>query len=271
MADVWVWRVAAVPGLELLRAQFSTVTGFQREVHESLSIGVLERGGELYEHRHGRDAAAAGDITFVNAMEPHASKSATPEGFAYRAFQPDPGLFSALMLEVTDRDALPAFRAPVVHDPDLAARLVALHYDLEAGTDDLETGVRVRGLLWTLLERYGDARLEAVTRGSGGVRLAVEYLDAHLAERVTLEQLAALSGASPFHFARAFAATVGVPPHVYLTNRRVERAKALLRAGYPPATVALEVGFFDQSHLNRAFRRFVGVPSGAYQQAARSS
>lgn len=255
----------------MLRAQF-TDSGFEREVHEPLSIGVLERGGELYQHRHGRDEAGVDDISFVNPMEPHASSAATPEGFAYRAFQPDPALLETVALEVTGQRANVAFRAPVVRDPGLARRLIDLHRDLEAGATHLETGVRVRAMLAVLIERYADVKLEpACSAEQAAARVAADYLEANLARNVRLEELAVLGGVNPFHLARSFTAVLGVPPHVYLTARRVERAKALLRAGHSPAAVALEVGFFDQSHLNRQFKRLVGVPSSAYQRATRVS
>ena len=68
---------------------------------------------------------------------------------------------------------------------------------------------------------------------------------------------------------RAFRKQVGVPPYAYLLNCRVERARTLLASGVPPAEAALEVGFGDQSHLNRFFRRFVGTTPGAYRRSQR--
>ena len=63
---------------------------------------------------------------------------------------------------------------------------------------------------------------------------------------------------------RAFRAAYGLPPHAYLTNLRVQRARELLDAGLRPAEVAAHVGFTDQAHLTRHFKRVVGVPPGAY-------
>jgi AraC family transcriptional regulator len=86
------------------------------------------------------------------------------------------------------------------------------------------------------------------------------YLDEHLAEPVALADLAAVARASVFHFARQFRAAVGEAPHQYLIRRRVERAQDLLRdGGLPPAQVAAAVGFVDQSHLTRHFKRLTGL------------
>ncbi|MEU8530932.1 AraC family transcriptional regulator, partial [Streptomyces sp. NPDC048629] len=84
--------------------------------------------------------------------------------------------------------------------------------------------------------------------------------------RRTLERLAAELGTSPFALLRAFRETYGMPPHTWLTDARVRRARRLLDAGTPPAEAAVAVGFTDQPHLNRHFTRSVGVPPGAYQR-----
>jgi AraC-like DNA-binding protein len=127
--------------------------------------------------------------------------------------------------------------------------------------------VRLRAALLTLLQRYGDLLWQPKKPEQSAIGVVREYLEAHLSQNTSLEQLASLVQLSPFHLAKTFASVVGVPPHVYLTARRVERAKYLLRQGENPSIVALEVGFFDQSHLNKKFKHLVGVTSAVYQQA----
>jgi AraC-like DNA-binding protein len=87
-----------------------------------------------------------------------------------------------------------------------------------------------------------------------------------MAEPPTLERLAADLGTSPFALLRAFRHTYGMPPHTWLTDARVRRARQLLDEGTAPAQAAADVGFTDQSHLSRHFSRIVGVPPGAYQR-----
>jgi AraC-like DNA-binding protein len=87
----------------------------------------------------------------------------------------------------------------------------------------------------------------------------------------TLERLAADLGTSPFALLRAFRDAYGMPPHTWLTDARVRRARLLLDAGSPPAEAAVAVGFADQPHLNRHFTRIVGVPPGAYQRERRDA
>jgi AraC-like DNA-binding protein len=96
------------------------------------------------------------------------------------------------------------------------------------------------------------------------VRRAIELLRERLVETVTLDALADHAGIDKFHLCRAFRAQVGLPPHAYLTRLRIMRAKQLLAAGVRPSEIAPRVGLYDQSQLNRHFRRIVGTTPGAY-------
>lgn len=97
------------------------------------------------------------------------------------------------------------------------------------------------------------------------------FLDAHLAEAVSLDQLVALTGVSKEHLVRSFTADFGLPPHAYQINARVERAKQMLLLGVTISDVAVSLGFHDQSHFTRHFRRIVGVPPGHFAGARRGA
>ena len=96
------------------------------------------------------------------------------------------------------------------------------------------------------------------------------YIEKHLTERIQLADLAAAAGLSVYHFAREFKRSVGVSPHFYVTRLRVEKAQELLgRTDLPLSDVALVSGFFDQSHLARRFREFVGATPAEYRWSQR--
>lgn len=96
------------------------------------------------------------------------------------------------------------------------------------------------------------------------VRRALEYLRSRLSDTFTLEDLAEYADLDKFHLCRAFRAQMGIAPHAYLTHLRVVRAKELLKSGVRASEVAPRVGFYDQSQLNRHFRRIVGTTPARY-------
>ena len=92
------------------------------------------------------------------------------------------------------------------------------------------------------------------------------YMDKRLAEPLNLQALADEAALSKYQLIRRFKAETGITPWQHLIQKRIERAQELLEEGKSAAQVALETGFYDQSHMNRAFREETGLTPGKYQQ-----
>jgi len=99
---------------------------------------------------------------------------------------------------------------------------------------------------------------------------ATDFMQAHLGDSLTLAELASATGLSPSHFARRFKVTTGMPPHQFLMQLRVERAKRMLCGGTSIIEIALACGFTHQEHMTRIFRRAVGVTPAAYRRSVQS-
>lgn len=96
-----------------------------------------------------------------------------------------------------------------------------------------------------------------------------EYVDAHLSSRLDVQALARIVGLSASHFSRAFQKAVGVPPHRYVVQCRVIRAKELLSTTRLSLTeIALSSGFSDHSHFSRRFHEFTGVAPRDFRRLA---
>jgi transcriptional regulator of acetoin/glycerol metabolism len=111
---------------------------------------------------------------------------------------------------------------------------------------------------------------EATVPRRGGLppalaRRVCDYIETHFDRRISLDSLAAMTGLSRDHFARAFHQSVGMPPHSYLLRRRLDHVEQMLReTQLPLSQIAQATGFSDQSHLARHFRRQTGMsPSHA--------
>jgi AraC-like DNA-binding protein len=104
-------------------------------------------------------------------------------------------------------------------------------------------------------------------RCSAHVTRARALLDERFTETIDLEALATHARLDKFRLCRAFREQVGMPPHAYVTHRRIARAQALLARGMPQAEVAASVGFYDQSLMHRHFKRIVRLTPGAFARA----
>jgi AraC family transcriptional regulator len=99
----------------------------------------------------------------------------------------------------------------------------------------------------------------------GALRRVRTYIDDHIGERISLDELASQAGVSRFHFARQFRLSTGESAMGYLRRMRIERSKSILQTrGSTIAEVAARLGFSDQSHFTRIFGRLVGVSPGSF-------
>ena len=96
---------------------------------------------------------------------------------------------------------------------------------------------------------------------------ALRYLLKNYSTSITVQDMADISGRSPFQMIRAFRKEFGVTPHALLIKIRIMRATALLNQGLPIAEVAVDVGFFDQTHFTRHFKRMHGITPGKFLKA----
>lgn len=257
-------RPAALPGLTWLRAEHSRQR-FGRHSHEEYALGVITAGALGFDYRGSRHVAAVGELNLVIPGEPHTGEPAGLEPWSYRMLYLAPERLSQAASQLAGRAAgLPHFGPGVLRDATLASALLQLHAGLEAGDmPALEAESRLLALLAAWIARHGQVA-PAARRWQPDLAPVRDYLEAHWADRPTLIQLAALAGLSPYRLLRAFARQFGLPPHAYLLQRQVREARRRLEAGEPPAQAALACGFADQSHLNRHFKRALGMTPGQY-------
>jgi AraC family transcriptional regulator len=128
-------------------------------------------------------------------------------------------------------------------------------------------------LAYRLVTRFAAVAAHAVgARGALNPRAFRDvnaYIEQHLDERLSLDELARVAGVSRFHFARQFRLRTGESPMGFLLRVRIERGKSLLREGAASVgNVAAALGFADQSHFTRTFKRLVGVPPSEYKNGA---
>lgn len=262
------WTPHELRGVELLHAHYIEQR-FAPHVHEGFVFTVIEQGAQSFRHRGSDHLAPAGSMVLINPDELHTGSRAHEQGWRYRGFYPDNHLMVGVLAELgLDTGGLPSFADSVLHDPQLHRMFAELHRLLDSRASALQQQTAWREAILTLFQRH--ARLpspQAPGREPQVVARAKELLSSCLAAPPSLEQLARAVNLSPFHLARVFRRATGLPPHAWLMQRRLERARGLLKDGCAPLSVAMQLGFADQSHLSRQFKQTYGVGPGAYRKA----
>ncbi|CAM5390109.1 AraC family ligand binding domain-containing protein [Thauera mechernichensis] len=250
-------------GIELYRAHIVR-HHFDAHTHEAYGFGVIEHGVERFRLAGSDHLAAPGSIVLMNPDALHTGRAETEQGWAYSMIYIDPDLLAR-----ASGDTQWWFSSAVVDDdPVRARRLTALLHALWREADPLA----IDSLLLLLVrELQPHARSPAPARAEKAhcFNRVIDYMRAHLGERITLEALASVAGLSPFHFLRCFRDQHHVTPQQMLMALRLFEAKQGLAAGKAPAEVAADVGLADQAHLTRAFARRYGVTPARYQRQVR--
>lgn len=267
---VRVYRLEPPYHAEIVHAHY-VEHRFVRHAHEHFVVGIVEEGIQQYTYRGARHTTPPGRVFFVNGDEPHTGEPATTDGYVYRTLCLAPEALRQLTLDITNRNDLPYLDGTVIADYQLFAELQRLHRAVAANARAMHSESLLLSVVRCLLERHAENRRQVLTSGkeSSVVRQVREYLEAHYSEDISLTQLGTLTSRSPFHLARAFSKSVGLPPHAYLESIRIRRARELLKAGMSVVDTALEIGYPDQSHFTHRFRRQTGFTPGRYRIAAK--
>lgn len=263
--------LAITPGRAGLQVDLVETPGGRVELRPLADLRIRVHSGEPVQGICGaqRFVYTRGDVDIVAAGQADSWHEDGPGRSVVLRFAP-------ALLERTALEAgLPPGRAALqprhqFQDAHLAHIAWALEAERQAGSpngrlyaESLGTALAVH-----LLGRYTLARKAPPGLSPAQLRRVVDYIENRLDEDLSLPVLAGVAHSSVSHFKTLFKRSLGLPVHAYVMQRRVERARALLRQGQLPASqVALAAGFAHQSHMARAMRRVLGVSPGTLRAA----
>lgn len=249
--EITAWR-PNVPGIhEVFHARFTT-HAYPRHTHDAWTLLIVDDGMVRYDldrHEHG---ALRSLVTLLPPGVPHDGRSVRPEGFRKRVLYLDSDTLTGVGAAVDH---------PSLEDPVLRQRIHQLHQSLR--TEDLEAQSRFALIRDRLHQHLGGAEPPPPAPRSIADRLR-DLLDAHLPHTPGLAEAAAELDVHPVSLVRAFSREFGIPPHRYVTGRRLELARRHLLAGHPAAEAATLAGFYDQAHLTRHFTKLLGIGPARY-------
>jgi AraC-like DNA-binding protein len=254
MPREWVraWK-PAVPGIhEVFHARFVD-HAYPPHTHDTWTLFIVDEGSIRYDLEAKHRGAAGARVTILPPHVVHDGRAATGAGFRKRVLY--------VGTEVLDERLIGrAVDDPDIEDPALLRRLHELHRVLQHPDRGLEAEEILALATTRLRKRLGDRTTEIGNRPGDEVAADLrDLLDEHRFEQLTLAEAGVLLHVSPAHLVRCFTRAFGIAPHRYLLARRIDAARQRLLNGEPVAQVATNVGFHDQAHLTRHFKRHVGT------------
>ncbi len=232
---------------------------FPRHAHDQFGIGVMVCGGHASWSGGGMVEAGPGDVIAVSPNELHDGKPITG-GRSWKMLYVEPSTIAGTVgAEMAAREIQFAVRSA----PCLASAILRV-FDALSDGDLLAAQEGLTGLFADLLapsKPIGDRVHSAAT-----LRVLQRIHD-QVDVPPPLDEVASLMGMGRTGALRRFRRETGSTPHEYATQIRLRRARRALASGESPASVAIGLGFADQSHMTRAFARQFGLPPGRYQSS----
>ncbi|NPV91077.1 MAG: AraC family transcriptional regulator [Firmicutes bacterium] len=236
---------------------------YRKHSHEEYSLGLVEAGSTRFWFE-GRDFRVdPGELILIPPQTLHSCSPQDQENWSYCMFFIQPGWVQGM----TRDTGLEIGRRVLLHpDGRMVRELVEA---MVGGATPLEKEEGLISVFSRILgSPEGELKCEAV-RGPGHPRLkqVKELLDESFLDKVTLDTLERVSGLNRFYLVRAFKAEYNLPPHAYQTLLRVNYAKRILLGPGRIPDIAINAGFYDQSHFTKVFKQYTGVTPESYQKS----
>ncbi|MCP1437006.1 AraC-like DNA-binding protein [Erwinia persicina] len=253
-------------GIESVHAHFCG-HAYDPHDHDEMLVGVTHMGVQRFNCHRRLHTSTPGQIMLIEPGAVHDGHAPNPEGFTYSMlYLPQSWLNTQLQRrglgEISALEA--AFRSTLMQDDRLNLTIQQAFSTIHGAEGRLARDQNLDRLV-DLLSRHLHGRPSAAQDLCGMLRVR-DFLHESMTSDIGLDDVALAVGLDRFRLTRQFKQAFGQSPHAYLVRLRLKTARALLAQGCHPAQAAAQVGFADQSHLGRWFRRAYRITPAAYQQ-----
>jgi len=260
----WVRHTEPIDGMKRIEARFHG-KAYAMHRHDTYAVGSTLAGVQSFNYRRSRRDSLPGHTIVLHPDEAHDGQAGTDEGFQYRMIYVEPALFQAVL----QGRALPFIEGGVTTDSRLAAATRNLLQDVEAPLEPLEYSEAIAELALALETVAGTP----ARRPKGdflAAQRAHDYLHAHRAQVITLDDLEAATGRDRWSLSHDFRMFYGTSPYRFQTMRRLDMVRCMLVRRTSLADAAAAAGFADQSHMTRHFAKTFGLTPGRWLRIAAS-
>lgn len=261
-----ILKLKNIGTIQLLEASF-VKHSFNKHFHEEFCFGVIQSGVLDFNYMGEKISANKGTINLCNPGEVH--DGFTKDGWSYKMFYVDTKLMSELSSSISGKkNDIPFFKYGVIEDVVLASKIEKLHTVLfDEYSFTIEKEEMFLSVVTQFIKKHADSfiPIEKLYKNKELIQKSLEYINDNLSSELTVSQLSNLANLSLYYYIRLFKEEIGLTPKEYILQQRVNKVKELILKGLPLSHIALECGFYDQSHMIKYFKAYTGLSPSIYK------
>ncbi len=250
-----------------LRYSVNTGACYKKHTHREFSVGVVDGGGmSEYCHRNEKQTIYRGSTVMINPEEAHSCNPARGTNWSYKMLYVDPDWLTNLQRSLSGSkiDTYQPFQKNRSDCPRLYEDfqyLVRSLVENESSIAQEEIAVEFFSRLY--LKYSNGHSVEKASKNA--LDIAFQFISDNFDKNLSIPEIAKISGMSEYYLIHSFRKRYGITPHAYQIVLRINRAKQLLKNGEKIASIATDLGFADQSHFHRNFKKIVAATPGQYK------
>jgi len=261
------WRDDALPFIEARAIADGREVCYSRHSHAHFSIGAITAGRSIYVHEHAQFEVTAGTVVLMNPGDVHACNPIDDQPWSYLMLYVETPWLTDLQHQLGFSAELEFRRFATTHlnDPQLFRDLQRLYATLVDDLPDVLCKQSAAVEFFSDLQRRLNPIEQPLREPNVKLERAAGFIREHCTALLSLDDICNAAQLSPSYLIRAFKQHYGMTPHAFLVNQRIQFARERLRSGQLIADVALEAGFADQAHFQRAFKQHLAATPGQYR------
>jgi len=261
------WRDDALPFIEARAIADGREVCYSRHSHAHFSIGAITAGRSTYVHEQSSFEVAAGTVVLMNPGDVHACNPIDDQPWSYLMLYVETPWLTDLQHQLGFSAELEFRRFSDTHlnDARLFRDLNGLYNALLDDQQDVLCKQSAAVEFFSELQLRLNPIEHPVREPNFKLERAADFIRQHCTDLLSLDDICAAAELSPSYLIRAFKQHFGMTPHAFLVNQRIQFARECLRRGQLIADVALEAGFADQAHFQRAFKQHLAATPGQYR------
>ena len=240
---------------------------YKKHTHSEFSIGVVDSGISEYVNQNIKQTIQPGSTVIVNPEEVHSCNPQKGTNWSYKMLYVEPSWLANLQSQISNKNNNNFQPIQMTHSdcPFLYQGFQSLAQTLienESAIKVEQTAINFFAELFLI-----DAKIPSIDIISKkAVDCAYQYISDNFDKNISISDIANISGLSDFYLIHSFRKQYGITPHAYQIVMRINRAKELLKQGDNIASIATDLGFTDQSHFHRNFKKMVAATPKQYKK-----